>query len=68
MKRKINRIRFLRITKLYSQQEMADLLGISQTYYAKLEKEPRKMKIELAEQVKAILGAEHLEDLLGDVC
>ncbi|MCM3130933.1 helix-turn-helix domain-containing protein [Paenibacillus sp. MER 78] len=66
MKRKLNRITILRLTKGLSQKEMADKLSISQTYYGKLERNPKNVSLEMAMKIKNILEVNHIDDLIEE--
>lgn len=66
MKRKLNRITILRLTKGLSQKEMADKLSISQSYYGKLERNPENVSLDVARKIKMILEVNHIDDLLEE--
>ncbi|OME12784.1 helix-turn-helix domain-containing protein [Paenibacillus odorifer] len=66
MIRNINRISLLRLSKPYSQKEMAMKLGITQSYYGKLERNPGNISLEVAIKIKQILGVEHVDDLMDE--
>jgi transcriptional regulator with XRE-family HTH domain len=51
-----NRIRLLRIARGYSQEYMADRLGISQAAYSKLERRAGNSTVYTLEKVANVLG------------
>lgn len=67
MKKPRNRLAYLRMTNIMSQKDMADYLGISQTYYCKLEKYPEKIDLGMAAKIKEKLGAKTIDELLESV-
>lgn len=58
------RLKWLRVKKGYSQYEMAEKLGISQSYYSKFENDQAEPNLETLAKLPDILG-ENLEFLLG---
>ncbi|OZB90053.1 helix-turn-helix domain-containing protein [Paenibacillus sp. XY044] len=66
MKRNLNRITILRLTKGLSQKDMADKLSISQSYYGKLERNPENVSLDVARKIKNILEVSHIDDLLEE--
>lgn len=57
-----NKIRFFRTLKNLSQENMADLLGLSLTGYAKIERGETDMTISRLEQIAEVIGVK-LEDI-----
>lgn len=55
---------YYRLKNILSQQETAKILGISQSYYARLENNPVIMSVEMALKIKSILNAPSIEELL----
>lgn len=51
-----NKIRSLRMLRGYSQEAMADKLGIQQTAYSRIETNQQKLTAELLEKIAAELG------------
>lgn len=64
MRKPRNRIAYLRLTKIWSQYDMAKMLGISQSYYARLERSPTGMSVEMALKVKQLLDAPTIDSML----
>ncbi|UOF90767.1 helix-turn-helix domain-containing protein [Fodinisporobacter ferrooxydans] len=60
------KLKKLRKRNGYSQKEIADILGISQPGYQKIENGQRRMSLETAQQLKNILGAQYIDDLLDE--
>lgn len=46
----------LRNQKKYTQKDMAEQIGISESYYCQLEKGKRRMSMDLALKISSILG------------
>ena len=51
----MNRLRAFREQARLTQREMADKLGISESYYCQLENEKRRMSLRMALDIAAIL-------------
>lgn len=64
MRKPKNRLAYLRLTKVWSQYDMAKMLGISQSYYARLERNPTLMSVEMALRVKQLVNAPTIESML----
>ena len=64
--RSCRRIRARRKTKKYSQQELADILGISLQYYGNLERGERTLSLQMAMKISSILGIT-LDALVFDI-
>jgi transcriptional regulator with XRE-family HTH domain len=67
MRKPKNRLAFLRMSKLWSQYDMAKFLGISQSYYAKLERDPSQMSVQMAANVKRLVDAPSIESMLDAI-
>lgn len=66
MKKKLNKLAFLRKTNILSQKEIAEMLGISQAYYCRLEKSPTDLSLEMAIKLKTILKVRCIDDLIDE--
>lgn len=66
MKKPSNNIARIRFKNYLSQKEVAEMLGISQQYYGRLEKNPDKIDIGLARKLKEILKLKYIDDLIDD--
>lgn len=64
MRKPRNKMAYYRMTKIWSQYDLAEMLGISQSYYAKIEKDPSNMTVEMALKIKELLNAPSIEELL----
>lgn len=62
----INKMRILRMTRKLSQKDMAGLLGITQAYYGKLERNPGNISLDVAVKIKKIFGIEHVDELMDE--
>ena len=60
------RIRARRNSKKYSQQELADILGISLQYYGNLERGERTLSLQMAMKISSVLGIT-LDALVYDI-
>lgn len=60
------RIAQLRFRKFLSQKDVAEMLGVSQQYYGRLEKNPDKIDIGMARKLKRILELKFIDELIED--
>lgn len=60
-----NNMKSLRIRSGYSQEETADLLGVSRTTYCDYETNPQKVKIETFKKLSEIFNCELFEFFLN---
>lgn len=66
MKRPKTQLGYLRLRNILSQQDVADMLGISQAYYCKLESNPEKISLGMAIELKNLFQVEKIDDLLNE--
>lgn len=66
MRKPKNHIENLRWKLYLSQKEVAELVGLSQQYYGRLEKNPDKIDLGLAKKLKEILQLNHIDDLITE--
>jgi len=64
MKKPSTHLAILRHNRYLSQKDVASLLGISQQYYGRLEKNPDKIDMGLAKKLKILLNVSYIDDLL----
>lgn len=64
MRQPRNKMAYFRMTKIWSQYDVAKMLGISQSYYAKIEKDPQCMSVAMALRIKGLLNAPSIEVML----
>lgn len=66
MKKPLNKLTYLRKTNILSQKEVAEMLGISQQYYGRLEKNPNSLSVGMAMQLKSILKVKCIDELIDE--
>ncbi|MFD1136728.1 helix-turn-helix domain-containing protein [Paenibacillus urinalis] len=67
MRKPKNNLAYLRMQNYLSQKEIATILQISQVYYSKLENNPEKISLGMAQKLKNILRAQSIDDFLKKV-
>jgi len=58
------KLQYLRRKNGFNQEQMAEKLGMTVHGYRKIEQGTRKLTLEMAMQIKKIVGVTHIEDLL----
>lgn len=66
MNKPLNKLTFLRKINILSQKEVAKMLGISQQYYGRLEKNPIMLSVGMALQLKSILKLKCIDELIDE--
>lgn len=66
MTKPLFKLQYLRKRKKLTQQQMAELLGISMAHYQKIEQGRRKLTLDIAMKIKGILEVEHIDELFDD--
>lgn len=61
------RVEYLRKINFLSQKEVAELLGISQQFYHKIEKGTSRITLDMAKELKVIFNLSSIDELLKDV-
>jgi transcriptional regulator with XRE-family HTH domain len=61
-----NKLTFYRLSNIMSQHDVAQMLGISQAYYGRLERNPNNINVGMAKQLKSIFKVETLDELFSD--
>lgn len=64
MRKPKNGLARARMISLYSQQDVANALGISQPYYGRLERNPESINLGMAMKLKNLFNANSIEELL----
>ncbi|PVD53784.1 hypothetical protein DC498_04545 [Terrimonas sp.] len=59
-------LKILREVKGYTQEQIADVLGISQNTYSRIERQPKSLTVEQAQKLSDFYSVD-LEDLLSEV-
>lgn len=61
-----NRLEYLRKINFLSQLEVAELLGMSQQFYNKIENGKARLTMDIAKKLKAVYKLEHLDELIDE--
>ncbi|MFT3949139.1 MAG: helix-turn-helix transcriptional regulator [Agriterribacter sp.] len=59
-------LKMLREVKGYTQEQIADVLGISQNTYSRIERQPKSLAVEQAQKLSDFYSVD-IEDLLSEV-
>lgn len=63
-----SKLEYLRKINFLTQGEVAELLGVTQSYYHKIERGKRDLTLQLAKKLKRIFNVKHIDDLLDEAC
>lgn len=64
MRKPRNKLALIRMKNLMSQEDVALELGISQSYYGRLERNPESIAIGMALKLKRIFNTNSIDDML----
>lgn len=67
MRKPKNKMAYLRLQNILSQQDVANELGISQAYYGRLERNPENINIGMAIKLKKMFKVNVIDELIDTV-
>jgi DNA-binding XRE family transcriptional regulator len=63
-----SKLEYLRKINFFTQAEVAEQLGVTQSYYHKVERGKRDLTLKLAKRLKDLFKVSSIDDLLDEAC